>query len=93
MARIKQRPKEFWPAWRYDPAGRGEIFQSAEDVPIGWTRKPGDVYEARAEPSPTTILDRDVLVAQLMEMEISIKPTWGNAHMQRIINGDASPAW
>lgn len=31
-----------WPAWRY-PAdgGEGRIFQSADEVPEGWTDKPG----------------------------------------------------
>lgn len=30
-----------WPAWRYDPdTGQGQIFESAEEVPLGWTNIP-----------------------------------------------------
>lgn len=30
-----------WPAWRYNPeTGQGQIFQSADEVPLGWSDIP-----------------------------------------------------
>lgn len=30
-----------WPAWRYNPeTGQGQIFQSADEVPLGWSDVP-----------------------------------------------------
>lgn len=28
--------KVLWPSWRYGPQGQSGIFESDEDVPIGW---------------------------------------------------------
>jgi hypothetical protein len=30
-----------WPSWRYGPNGEARIFESADDVPAGWTDSPG----------------------------------------------------
>jgi hypothetical protein len=45
-----QPPKErtFWPSFRYGPDGKGKVFQSAEEVPEGWTDSP----KAVAAPEP-----------------------------------------
>lgn len=41
MAEKKEKiDSTMWPAWRYGPGGVGEIFQTPEDVPEGWTDHP-----------------------------------------------------
>lgn len=40
-----------WPAWRYDPeTGKGEIFESEDQVPDGWTNVPPGTTPAGEEP-------------------------------------------
>lgn len=34
------RSKILFPGWRYGPNGELELFQCAEDVPDGWSRRP-----------------------------------------------------
>ena len=86
--RIKRTPIDrSWPAWFYGPDDQAAVFPSQDLVPEGWTRRKGDVepeYIAR----PTVILDRGELVEQLVAMNVDINPTWGNAHMKRIIDGE-----
>lgn len=92
MARRNVKSKgPIWPSWRYGPNGEKAIFKAPEDVPFGWTSKQG-TPEPIIELPPVVILDRDELVAELTERGIAINPTWGNAHMKRIIDGDISPA-
>lgn len=93
MARRNVIPKgPIWPSWRYGPDGGSGIFYREEDIPLGWTTKLG-VPEIPKEEKPTVVLDRNELVAELIRQNIPIKPTWGNAHMKRIIDGDSSPTW
>lgn len=92
MARIRNGPREYWPSWRYAPDGSGQLFYRAEDIPEGWARKPGAIIE-RVAPTPTQILNEDELIAELKARNIDIKPTWGHAHMKRILGGDVSPTW
>lgn len=50
---VVEKPYEYqaWPAWRYDPeTGKGEIFESAEEVPEGWTDVPPGTTPAGEEP-------------------------------------------
>jgi hypothetical protein len=45
-----------WPSWRYGPNGEARIFESADDVPAGWTDSPGKAPEApksKKAPKPT----------------------------------------
>lgn len=80
-----------WPDLRYNPAtGEAKLFFSAEEVPEGWEVKPTDRIELH---KPGVVLDRDELVAELVKRDIPVKPTWANAHMKRIIDGDVSPTW
>jgi hypothetical protein len=45
----KDKPK--FPGWRYNPAtGEGEIFQSADEVPKGWTDNQAEAIAAAAAP-------------------------------------------
>lgn len=76
-----------WPDLRYSPDGRQKLFNSAEEVPDGWTTKPPIILNLQ----PTVTLDRDELVNVLTSRGVSIDPTWGNGHMKRIIDGDVSP--
>lgn len=34
-----------WPAWRYGPGGKSDVFKSADDVPEGWADHPSKVDE------------------------------------------------
>lgn len=78
-----------WPDLRYSPTGEMKLFYSAEEVPADWTPKPPQNINTK----PTEVLDHDLLVSQLERLGIPIKPTWGDAHMKRIIDGDVSPTW
>jgi len=39
----KKYEHQDWPAWRYGPEGESEVFATPEDVPEGWTERPGGV--------------------------------------------------
>lgn len=40
-----------WPAWRYNPeTGQGQIFESADEVPEGWSDLPPGATPAGEEP-------------------------------------------
>lgn len=93
MARRVKTPKGLiWPAWFYGPEGESVICKTEDEVPEGWARKAGRP-EPTFEIATTVILDHDELVAELIARNIRIKPTWGDAHMKRIIDGDVSPTW
>lgn len=90
MRRSRIKPDYSWPSWRYGPNGESAIFHRQEDVPQDWTRKPGE----QPDPLPDMVIvrhDRDELITKLTELGIAINPTWGTAHMKRIIDGDVSP--
>ena len=86
----RKRPNRDWPGWRYGPDGEGAIFNRQEDVPEGWTRRPGIPEPTFIRPTTKT-LSRGDLIAQLTEHGIEVNPLWGNAHMQKVLN-DISPA-
>lgn len=93
MARKRIVPGPIWPAWFYSPINEDcGIFSVQESVPEGWTRKRGEA-EPEIEVHHTEILDKSVLTDQLVALGVDINPTWGNAHMKRIIDGDVSPTW
>jgi hypothetical protein len=93
MARRKPDQGPFWPAWFYGPHdGECAIFAKPEDVPEGWSRK-AEEAEPAVEARPTETLDRDALIAELTARNIPVKPSWGTAHIKRIIDGDVSPTW
>lgn len=81
MARVRREPAK-WPGWRYGPFGEKAIFNSEAEVPHGWTRKPGELYVA----PPSTMLDRENIIGQLETKGIEIDPTWGTAHMQKMLD-------
>lgn len=83
MARRDRPPSPDWPHWFYGPNGESAIFNSATEVPYGWVKKPGLAFEP---PPATEILNKDELVAKLIERGIKIDPTWGNAHMKRMLD-------
>lgn len=54
--------KSEWPAWYSGPDGQTEIFESAGDVPAGWTsgaekRKAGKLKKVEDAPADETSLD------------------------------------
>lgn len=87
MRRSREKPDTSWPSWRYGPYGESAIFQRESDVPFGWTKKVGEVYVPPANFS----LDKEDLIRQLLDKGIKLNPTWGSAHMKRILDGDISP--
>lgn len=45
-----------WPAWFYGPNGESDIFNAAEEVPVGWSDKPpGDEPAAPEQPEEPEI--------------------------------------
>lgn len=42
----------FWPSWRYHPTEGGKIFNSAEEVPLGWYDSPAEAEAAADENKP-----------------------------------------
>lgn len=55
------KPYEYqaWPAWRYDPeTGKGQIFESADEVPEGWGDLPPTATPAGEEP---VVVDESLL--------------------------------
>lgn len=75
-----------WPSWRYGPNGESAVFKQEADVPFGWTRKPGDIYV----PNTSLSVDRDDVVGQLEALNVKIDPTWGKAHLKKVLD-DCSP--
>lgn len=73
-----------WPGWRYGTDGKGAIFQCEADVPEGWTRKPGEPEEVFI-PRAAVYHDQYELIAQLRDKGIEINPTWGVAHMHKVL--------
>lgn len=85
MRKRKELPDWRWPSWRYGPGGQSAIFQTQEDVPDGWTKKPGEAEEEIIARSPV-YYDRLALVAELTQRGISIDPRWGVAHMKKVLD-------
>lgn len=86
MARVKREPKR-WPSWRFGPSGESAIFDREEDVPFGWSRKPGEVF---VKTKPVTH-DREFLISELTKLEIKVHPKWGVAHLKKVLD-DFSPS-
>lgn len=45
--------KVLWPSWRFGPNGQSDVFDSADDVPVGWQDHPSKVGEKPAKAPPT----------------------------------------
>lgn len=89
--RRPKRPPVNWPSWRYGPDGESAIFQCLEDVPFGWTRKPGDIEEPHIE-KPLFRLDRDDLFKQLQDAGIIASSKWSTAYIKELVdNGQQQP--
>src|SRR6478609_9215596 len=41
-----------WPAWRFGPDDKSDVFEKAADVPKGWVDHPSKVGKATAESKP-----------------------------------------
>lgn len=92
ITRRPTKPPSEWPSWCYGPNdGDAKIVNSEEEIPIGWycNIRPKELDISHL---PVELLDHDELVSELIKRGISIDPTWGNAHMKRIIDSDISPA-
>jgi hypothetical protein len=87
MRRSRNKIDRSWPSWRYSPSGEGKIFQSEAEVPIGWTKKPGEVYVPTAGPLR---LNKDELISQLKAKGIDINPIWGSAQLKKVLDGSST---
>lgn len=76
-----------WPDVRYDPAtGEPTLFYQAKDVPFGWLTKRPRIKT----PKVGVYYDKQELINQLTNLGIDINPTWGTAHMKRILDDRSS---
>lgn len=80
--RTKKGRRQSWPSWRYGPNGESEIFQSENEVPYGWTVKPGQVFVPRV----TATVNRDFVIQLLKERGITPNPTWSAAYMKELLS-------
>jgi len=71
-----------WPDIRYSPTGEIKLFYSAKEVPFDWSIKPPGTHFGK----PAEALDKAALMAALTEKGIEINPTWGSAHMKKVLN-------
>lgn len=78
--------KVMWPDLRYGPNGECKLFSSAHEVPEGWTAKPDIPYVTPEQLQ----LDKDKLAAELTSRGIDVHPTWGKAHMKKMLDHDRS---
>lgn len=85
MARIR-RPVQEFPGWFHSPDGVSSVFDRAEDVPRGWTNNKTETYQAPTVEVP----DREHLVWELGKLGVEIDPTWGLAHLKKVLD-DRSP--
>lgn len=76
-------PVRDWPSWRYGPNGEAEIFKCEADVPYGWTKKPGEIYQPPARNS----LDRNQLTNLLLAKGIVARGNWSTAYMKEVLDG------
>lgn len=77
-----------WPCWFHGPDGHSAIFNSPAEVPAGWTRHRPTQW---VEPPPPPVIDEGAVRAKLIELGVEIDPTWGRAHLQKVLN-DRSPS-
>lgn len=76
------RQVDFWPSWRYSPDGEGRVFNSAAEVPFGWTKRVGQQLEEVAPPE----LNKTELIEQLTALGVEINPIWGTAHLKKVLD-------
>lgn len=74
-----------WPAWFFSPDGDSAIFDRQEDVPDGWVNNVVVLPEPFV-PAPAVLHDQDELMAELIRLSVDIDPTWGVAHMKKVID-------
>lgn len=75
-----------WPCWFYGPDGHEEIFNSRAEVPSGWTKLKPRVFE----PVDPLNVDEDSVRLELEKLGVVIDPTWGKAHLKKVLD-DRSP--
>lgn len=79
----RRRIKIEWPCWYHGPDGDSKMFNSIQEVPYGWTKKPQQQYEA---PEPKAVIDPDDIIKQLKDRGVKIDPRWGRAKLQEVLN-------
>lgn len=75
-----------WPHWFYGPDGQAEIFNSRAEVPHGWTKAPAKLFE----PVDPLQVDEEDVRAKLEKLGVKIDPTWGKAHLQKVLDDSSS---
>lgn len=84
---VRSKVDRNWPAWYHSPNGDSQVFERIQDVPYGWTKSPPVVFEH----SDPLVVDEDVVRQKLTELGVDIDPTWGRAHLQKVLD-DRSPS-
>lgn len=79
----RRRIQVEWPCWYHSPDGETKMFNSIQEVPSGWTRKPQQQYVA---PEPKALLDFDEIIQQLKELGVHIDPRWGRAKLKEVLD-------
>jgi hypothetical protein len=77
-----------WPDIRYNPAtDEAKLFYEAGDVPPGWLKK----LQKTKTPKTSVYYDKQELLDQLTSLGIEADPTWGTAHMKKVIDEVQQP--
>jgi hypothetical protein len=74
-----------WPDLRYGPNGECKLFFAPHEVPYGWTQRPDVPFV----PPEQLGLDKEKLIAELEAKGIKVDPTWGKAHLKKVLDGIA----
>lgn len=82
MARRTREQMPVWPSWRYGPNGERLIFNTANDVPYGWTKKPQDIFVG----VDANRLDRQQLIVDLEAKEIKVLGHWSTSYMKELLD-------
>jgi hypothetical protein len=83
MAPRARHVRAEWPAWRFGPDGDKALFEKPEDVPDGWTKKPGQIFEA---PEAKPDLCKETMIARLIDLKIKVDPRWGRAKLKEVLD-------
>jgi hypothetical protein len=82
-----------FPAYYYSPDGEARIFQSADEVPEGWTTKHPDhhIDDKKPEPAapPVDKLTREEVIAALVSGGIEFKKNAGTAALEKQLRESA----
>lgn len=74
-----------FPGWRFGPDGQKGIFESAEDVPEGWTDNPNDFPAAKTKPDDPNKASREELYLALEGRGIPFDKRWKDDRLKALL--------